>query len=221
MDVADEVPTQQYAFGSVLIGSADKLGRRWCRVYLVPVDRDAEIAEVERVEDDPYAGTAKKMFEATIDDQGHMRIERCAGQTPDSPHMWFVLVDDSRDTGRNTRSLVGFASDRFPDGTIIDEMEFVLLPVANEDQVAAIQWLRTNGSVEQVYVEPSQRRSDIGRRMTQMAGVFHRACGWPGKIHASSRRTELGEALVRGGLPHVRILPHEELSPPMDPPTQV
>lgn len=207
----------QHAFGSVLVGTPDKFGRRMCRVYLVPVERDAEVVTVDRVEDDPYEGNSQKMFEATLEDHGRVRIERCAGQSPDSPHMWFVLVDDSRQSGRNTRSLVGFASDQFPDGTIIDEMDFVLLPVANEEQVAAIQWVRDNGSVEQVYVERSRRRSDIGRRMTQMAGVYHRMCGWPGKIHASGRRTEMGEALVRDGFPRVRVLPHVELAPPMDP----
>lgn len=216
--MVSEVSARERAFACALIGEPDQRGRRMCRIYLVPVERDGETVEVAHVDEDPYAGVLPKQFEATVDELGRARMERCAGQAPDSPNMWFVVVDDSRHTGRDTRSLVGFATDYFPDGTIIDEMEFVLLPVSNEQQVAAIQWVRDGGVVEQIYVEPSLRRSDIGRRMAQTAGVYHRMCGWPGVVHASGRRTALGEALVRGGIAEVRVLPHSELSPPMDPP---
>ena len=211
-----EVPREQRAFAYVRIGAPDRHGRRMCRSYLVPINRDGEKVDAPCAEDDPFIGHFECRFEATIDVSGHVRLERLVGQSPDSPHMWFVVVDDSARTGRDTRSIVGFATDHFVDGTIIDEMEFVMLSVSNEQQIAAIQWSRTDGTVEQIYVNSVYRRSHVGLRMGQTAGAYHQVCGWPGVVHASGKRTAMGQAFATGGVAAVRVGRHEELSPPMD-----
>ena len=204
------------AFAYVRIGAADRMGRKMCRSYLVPVARDGEKVEVETVDEDPLFGAYEMRFEATLDAVGHVHLRRCVGQSAQSPDMWFVQVDDSAHSATDTRSLVGFASHHFPDGTIIDEMEFVTLPVSNEEQIAAIQWQRSTGEVQQIYVSPQFRRSDVGIRMGQTAGAYHQVSGWQGVVHASSKRTALGQSFALGKVAPTRVTPHTELAPPMD-----
>lgn len=204
------------AFAYVRIGEPDPRGRRMCRSYLVPRERDGEKVDVNRPEDDPFAGRLPVRFEATIAPNGWVRLRRLAGQSPRSPRMWFVVVDDAR-TRDDMCSIVGFSTDHLDDGTIINHMDFVLMPVANEEQLCAVQWSRRDGTVEQVYVHPDARRSDVGLRIVQTAGAYHQVCGWPGVLHAPGRRTALGQMFTTGGIAPVRFGAHEELSPPMDP----
>lgn len=131
--------------------------------------------------------------------------------------MWFVSIDSSREASPDCQVLVGFATDHLADGMIINEMEFVTMPVFNEQQVGAISWSRATGEVDQIYVAPDMRRSEVGRRLTHAASAFHQTHGWPGVIHASRRRTELGQMFMLGKGYVSRQTPHTELAPPMDP----
>lgn len=200
----------------VRLGNSDQRGRRSVRTYAVPTDRDGEKYDASSATSDPLSGSFEMWTETTIEPNGKMRIRRLMGQASDSPPLWFVSVNDSRATGLDTMSLVAFDSDHFPDGTIIDEMDFVLLPVANEQQIAAIQWRISTGIVEQVYVSSDARRRDIGRRMGHAAGQFHQVNDWPGVVRASGRRTVLGQQFTVGQVLPSRVTEHTELSPPMD-----
>lgn len=200
----------------VRFGTPDSRGRRTVRTYAVPTHRDGEKYDASDITVDPLSGAYEMWTETIIDRNGMVRIKRQMGQAPDSPSMWFVSVDDSRATGLDTRSLVAFDTDHFPDGTIIDEMEFVLLPVTNEQQIAAIQWRTSTGTVEQIYVTPDARRQDIGRRMGHAAGQFHQLNDWSGVVRASGRRTVLGQQFTVGQILPSRVTEHTELSPPMD-----
>ena len=200
----------------VRLGTPDRRGRRSVRTYAVQTDRDGEKHDAFDATVDPLNGDFEMWTETTIDRNGMVRIQRLMGQAPDSPRMWFVHVDDSRATGLDTKALVAFDTDHFPDGTIIDEMEFVLLPVTNEQQIAASQWRISTGTVEQVYVTPDARRRDIGRRMGHAAGQIHQVNNWPGVVQASGRRTVLGQQFTVGQVLPSRLTEHTELSPPMD-----
>lgn len=95
-------------------------------------------------------------------------------------------------------------------------MKSVVPTPTNEEQIAAIQWQRSTGEVQQIYVSPQFRRSDVGIRMGQTAGAYHQVSGWPGVIHASSKRTALGQSFALGKVAPIRVTPQTELAPPMD-----
>lgn len=189
------------------------------RNYMVPAERDGEKLDVpEGVGADPLARMHVLNYETRVDvNDARIVVVRHAPIAPESPSMWFVAVDVSKKMGDAMRSIVGFASDRFTDGTIIDEMQFVTLAVDNNTQVGAITWSRESGIIDQLYVSPAFRRRQVARRLLNAAAAYHHTFGWPGVLRADGRRTELGQAFARHIPRPQRVAPHTELSPPMDP----
>lgn len=212
-------PARGTGLAYVRFGEPDQGGRRAFRAYAVPPERDGERVDVPTgPRDDPFEGVHDLFYEVTIDGRtGALRFSLVAPIAPDSPEMWFVAVDAERSFGPALRSMVAFATDRFADGTIIDEMQFVSLGIDNSTQVGAVIWSRDSGVVSQLYVAPDHRRSDVARRVLFSAGAFHHAHGWPGVIRSDGRRTELGQQYALSAILSQRIAPHTELSPPMDP----
>lgn len=201
----------------VRFGPVDGKGRRRVRSYLCPAADDGLVIDVEGNSlVDPLEATHEMRWRSDFDSTGHVVFRKVAEQKGDAPPMWFVLMDVAPAYGAGMVALSGFTTDHFPDGTIIDETEFVLLDVVSEEQVGAVVWSSSTGDVDQLYVDPRMRRRDVARQLTGAAGVVHQVHGWPGFVRATGRRTELGERFVRART-HVRYVPHTELSPSMDP----
>lgn len=141
----------------------------------------------------------------------HIHPEVAPGALP----TWYCAVPDRRDPDP-AMTLVAFATDHVPIDTVVDQGEFLGLPVRNEEQVAAIRWWSNDGTVDQIYVRPELRRTHIGAKMLRAADAYHQACGWAGRLHADGRRTELGNLLVGSVVPD-RVEQWQVRMPPMDP----
>lgn len=199
----------------VRIGPANEFGMRHVRAYRVNLEWDGQKHEVLSSKDDPLFGKEEWSWSADIS-QNHIVITRSDFVAPSTPDLWFVRMDSSRQLGASMHAVVAFMTDHFRDGTIISDMEFVMLPVHNEDQIGAITWSRETGEVDELYVSPHLRRHNIARRLINAAAAVHQCHGWNGSINANGKRTELGQRLVMSWHNPLRIAPHTELSPPMD-----
>lgn len=207
---------ERRATSLVRIGAPNESGLTRVRAYRVADIDDGKKFDIDKEPLDPLADTCTLAWEANTA-KNHIIITRSHLIAPDTQHMWFVRMDSRRQGGDSTHAVVAFATDHFTDGTIINEMEFVLLPVHNEDQVGAITWNRTNGEIEQLYVSPELRRQNIAQRLINAAAAVHHTHRWPGVMHASGKRTALGQQFVLSLQNPLRISRHSELSPPMDP----
>ena len=202
----------------VRFGPPDSRGRCATRCYLAPPEEDGASITVEGGEAaDPFAGSQELRWETTIDGSGRL-TGRTYGeaQRGDSPDMWFVLMDVSRRYGDGMRAVSGFDTGHLPDGTVVDESDFVLMDVVAEQHIGAVVWSSRTGEVAEVYVAPHMRRRDVGRRMSKAATWVHQSHGWPGVIRGTGRRTELGQLWTTNKMV-TRVPPHTELAPPMDP----
>ncbi|CAB4610521.1 unannotated protein [freshwater metagenome] len=135
---------------------------------------------------------------------------------PDAPALWFVALPDRTDP-RPAMTLVGFATDHLPPGTIIGDPEFFSLPVDPTEQVGAISWWFEEGVVDQLFIAEQWRRHHLARLFTAAAQGFQVHNGWPPKLTSNGRRTALGEHLATRALFPDRYAPLEVLAPPMDP----
>ena len=210
--------TEPRGLSFVRFGTPDARGRRALRTYFVPLDRDGtRIDAPEGPDHDPLVADHVLVYDTSFDAHDHLRVHRRNTSANNAPSSWFVMVDASRQHGEGMVSIVAFDTDHFPDGTIIDEMEFVMVDVVNERQTGALIWSRLDGLISQIYVAPEHRRSEIGRYILVAASALHHSHDWPGLIHADGRRTTLGQAFVSTYSMAHRAARHSELSPPMDP----
>lgn len=186
------------------------------RAYRVEGSRDGEHHHVAAIDLDPFTPQYNIAWECVVEEKDKLRIVH----TPFEDHaggIWFVRMDVSRTMGQGRWAISAFATEHFPHGTIIDEMAFVMLPVHNDDQIGAVVWNRANAEIEQIYVAPHVRRNNSGRLLLYAAAAVHHAYNGPGRLHAPGKRTDLGQKFVEGWHNQLRIGPHTELSPPMDP----
>jgi hypothetical protein len=79
-----------------------------------------------------------------------------------------------------------------------------------------VRWYR-NGLVHQIFVAKDYRRMHLATILLYMAGAWHQANGWEGRIHGDGRRTELGEQLLATLNHPQRYAPLDQVMPPMDP----
>ncbi len=156
------------------------------------------------------------LWDARVDPADRPVISISPAVRPGSPETWFVELHDA-DTHGPAVTLVAFASDHLPPGTVVTDPAFFHLPVRNEQQAAAIRWWRDDAVVDQVYVHPDLRRSHLATHVIYAASAFHQLHGWPGRLHSDGRRTMLGEALVAEFRHPGRIAPLSDLLTPMDP----
>lgn len=188
-------------------------GKRWRVRALV----DDAHADGEVVED---AGDTSEMFElwsTTVDDDGHVVISVNPLANPETVSCWFVILEDRR-AAEPTATLVAFATDHVPVGTVITDPEFFHLPVANRDQVAAVRWWTQTGAVDQIYVAEKWRGRDQARELIYHASAYHQHRGWPGRLHIDGRRTAMGQQALGARRHPTRIAPLEKLLAPLDEP---
>ena len=184
--------------------------------YKVTPAYDAMKFDISDTDPNPLVGISQWAWTATPVN-GQIHISRSKLIAPGTPSMWFVRMDARAKMGDSIHAVVAFITDHFNDGVVIDEMEFVMLPVHNDDQVGAITWNRKSGEIDQIYVSPESRRHNIAQRLINAAAAVHHTHSWPGVMHANGRRTNLGERFALSWQNPLRIAPHTELSPPMDP----
>ena len=168
--------------------------------------------------DDPVdTGDAFVLWRVGVDDQGRGVIRMNRAALGGSPPLWYVMLPEP-EARRPAISLVGFATDHLPTGTIITDPMFFTIPIENDEQVGAIHWWYEDGVVDEVYVDPKWRRRGIATDLIYAVGAWQALHGHPVNIRSDGRRTELGQHFEAGSQFPDRFEPITEISPPMDPP---
>ena len=155
-------------------------------------------------------------WRAELDDKGRPRLSISPLAVPGTPELWFVDVPEL-EANPPARSLVGFATDHLPAGTVVSNATFFSMPVKSDQQAGAVRWWFEDGVVDQVYVAPEWRRRGVASRILYSADAYHQFNGWPQSVHSDGRRTALGEALVAGLRFPDRIAQLTDEMLPMDP----
>ncbi|MFZ8997146.1 MAG: hypothetical protein ACO3D0_02125 [Ilumatobacteraceae bacterium] len=175
------------------------------------------------VADPGPTGDLFTLWHAHLDDAGRSVVDLAPGVRPGAPHIWLVALpqrepspDGDRNGDRATLTLVAFASDHRPPGTIVSDAEFFHMPVPNDAQIGAIRWWPEEAVVDQVYVADEWRRLHVATILIYTASAFHQHQGWPGRLHSDGRRTRLGVSLVTGLRHPDRIAPLHQLLAPME-----
>ncbi len=156
------------------------------------------------------------LYELTPTESGglaHLNIT--SEQLGAAPPLWFCWVDEPG-AHPAAANLVAYADERVPTGTIISAMQFASMNNRVDEQVGAIRWYHDGGLIHQIYVAPSRRRENIGSALLLAAGAWHQAHGWPGRLHADGRRTDLGQKFAAGQQFAQRIGDLRETMPDMD-----
>ena len=151
---------------------------------------------------------AVELLSVRMDAELRPRVVIAPWVFPDAPELWFV-EDDASTTARSMHSLAAFPGGRLPDGTIVTNAAFFTMPVRSDEQVGAVRWDTGTGEVDQIYVSPALRGSDVAKKLLMVAGAFHAHRSWPGKIHVGGRRSDDVEAMVQDRTPQ-RVLPRTE-----------
>jgi hypothetical protein len=146
----------------------------------------------------------------------HIRPDALWGLVAGAPELWFVLIMEP-DADPLAANLVGFATDHFPDGTVVDSAAASVAGATAEDQVAALRWFPGSGQVHQVFVAPDWRRRHVAVKMHMVAEMIRAGRGWPA-IRGGEIRTELGDAYITSLGISPRITPRVASAPPMDAP---
>jgi GNAT superfamily N-acetyltransferase len=162
---------------------------------------------------DPATRVVWRTFES---ERGIIRIERGASEVPGAPNIWFVNVDEPKANPRAT-NLVGFATDHFEPGTVVNRYQFASLGLPNDEQVGAIRWYTELAIVHQVFVAEEWRRRRAGSAILYAADAFHQSMGWPGTLKSDGRHTDLGQQFLAAQSYPARFPSRTAVMPPMDP----
>ncbi|WP_436795260.1 hypothetical protein [Actinospongicola halichondriae] len=187
-------------------------GGRWqTRCYFSDHHPDGNI-----VEEPGDIADCFEIWHAALDGEGRPWVQVNPDAVPGAPAMWFVALPE-RGGSRPAMTLVGYAHDAIPAGSVVNDATFFHLPVANDDQVGAIRWWTDEAVVDQVYVGDQWRRRHVASALIYAASAYHQLHGWPGRLSSDGRRTTMGQSLVAGLRHPDRIAPLDEVMPPMDP----
>ena len=132
-----------------------------------------------------------------------------------TPALWHVLLREYRRL-IPTQTLVSFASDEFPDGTVLEMNEFERRGLSFDGRVAAIRWGFGDPKIEQLYVDQNFRRMRIATKIINCADLVNVAGGWGGFIYGGDQVTELGEEIASSWSHSSRLLAKEVSLSPMD-----
>ncbi len=154
-----------------------------------------------------------------VDASGHDLICLNPVWLAGAPTLWFVALPEHGQP-RPAISLVGFATEHFPVGTVITDPEFFTLPLRSEEQVGAIRWWYEDGIVDQVFIAEAWRRRHLGTAFTYAASAWQALHGKCSNLRSDGRRTELGKHLDAGTQFPNRFAPITKISRPMDLPAE-
>jgi hypothetical protein len=146
-----------------------------------------------------------------VDEQRRPKITIAEAAMRGAPPLWFVEIPSERD-GRQQLSLVAYASNVFPTGTIITNATFFSAPVKSEAQVGAVRWFADNGLVDQLFVADSFRNQLVAMSLMFAADGMHHHLGWSGVIHVGGNRTDLGQQAAQRALNQQRVAPWTQRS---------
>ena len=169
-------------------------GGRW-RVRGFITDDHPDGAIIGPAVDDATLPIDRSHWLAELDHKGRTVVTVSPWAVAGAPDLWYVRVPGEKE-GRATFTLAAYDTDHLPAGTVVRNAEFLVLPVASDEQVGAVRWFTDDGLVDQVYVAPERRGSHVARMLLYAAAAMHQHHGWAGSLHGGPRRTDLGENLA-------------------------
>jgi len=116
---------------------------------------------------------------------------------PGAPPTWFVVTRHEQDD-RPRITLVAFCTEHLPDGTVVPDSAFFTMPVRSTSQAGAIRWWADTAVVDEIFVQPGERRTHLGSKLIYTASGYHQHHGWPDRLHSDGRRTDIGQHFVVG-----------------------
>ncbi len=155
------------------------------------------------------------LYRARYRDGWMIKVTVDASLVPVAPPLWYVEVGEP-DAEPPAMTLVAFATDHIPDGTVVSAPaldEFALGPTS---QIGALRWWVDTGQVHQIYVAPQARRRGVGTKLTLAGAAYCRGPGWP-SLWGSGEITDLGEAWIGQAVWRGRVDQRSRLMPPMTP----
>ena len=151
---------------------------------------------------------------SSIDSNNHLVVYIDNAHLPDAPSMWYLLA---REYGGlvPSQSLLGFASDEYPDGTVIEMDEFKRKGFKTSDSICAIKWGFGDPHIWQLFVHNDYRRRRISTKLINVADMVNVAGNWGGFIYGGDQVTELGQKLGEAWSGSKRRIEPQVIFPPL------
>jgi len=88
-----------------------------------------------------------------------------------APALWYVKVY-ADNAFPPTRSILAFADNRFPDGTVLEYGQALRLDIAPSQSCGFIRWFKNDSSVQQIFVSEEHRRKRISTKLFGVADIM-------------------------------------------------
>lgn len=132
----------------------------------------------------------------SLDEAGHLVIGIDGrDHLPTTPDLWWVLREDNSGL-IPTVSLIAFASDLYPNGTVLTVPELLAAGGAPPVQAGAIRWAKGEAKIEQIYIAPEFRRRRMSVKVVNAADIVNEASGWGGYLYGGEELTADGQQLA-------------------------
>lgn len=119
-----------------------------------------------------------------------LRVDVAEAVAAPTVPLWFAEIGHAT-SGVPTVSLVAFAGDAYPAGTLVGPHDVARRGLRMSDRVGEIRWWTRSGVVETVAVEPAFRRQGIGRVLATAAEGLRTVRGWA-PLTTDGRLTDAG-----------------------------
>lgn len=178
-------------------------------------DRHPDRTVVDVGDDDDAEASGRPLYRGHYRGGWMTQVTVEAALVPDAPPLWYVEVGDP-DGEPPAMILVAFATDHFPDGTVVTASALGDTGLERDSQCGALRWWVGTGQVHQIYVAPSARRRGVGTKLALAGAAYCRGPGWP-SLWGTGEVTDLGEAWIAQAVWRGRVEERSRRMPPMTP----
>ncbi len=165
----------------------------------------------------PSTSTSQRPFSQLIETWTR-QLDRIADRTGQSDVL-AVEIDGLREEASGlhpTVSLIGFATSRYPDGTVLTVEQARAEVDQIPEQAGAIRWGKGDPRLEQIYTAPDFRRRRLSIKMIHVADILNEAAGWGGYLYGGGELTSDGQHLANAWTHSARLQPQSIEMPPME-----
>lgn len=107
---------------------------------------------------------------ASTDEDGRYLVKFVEESTVSIVDLWYVYID-AETSVPHMRSVMAFANDRFPDGTVVNFSEVEQLGISPHDSCGFIRWFASDSRVQQIFVKENHRRKRISTKLFGVADM--------------------------------------------------
>jgi GNAT superfamily N-acetyltransferase len=164
---------------------------------------------------DNLEAEGRPLYRARYRDGWMVQVTVEPSLVPEAPALWYVEVGEP-EAEPPAMVLVAFATDHFPDGTVMAASALDEHGLERDHQIGALRWWVLTGQVHQIYVAPSARRRGVGTKLSLAGAAYCRGPGWP-SLWGTGEVTDLGEAWIDRAVWRGRVEQRSRRVPPMTP----